>query len=379
MIVLILCYIIDNLPYSFVGEATLGQNIEQIKSYFGFSVDSVPDDIIVINVAYDRQLVNINDDFGLPKGNIDVTDRHKLLTLLQKAKETRYKYIMLDVTFQDGYDTEYDSLLFNEILQTKNIVIAKSENFILADSILLSKARYSDYSIHISESNFVKYDYIRNGEATFPYQAYLDLKQNKISSFGPLYFFNGRLARKSVVLKLPIKLWNEFSEDSIGNNKVHSLKYYNLGTDILDTDIDLKELFNDKIVIIGDVSENDLHDTYLGKIAGPVINLNAYYALINDNLSIPFPGIILLFLIYMGISYYLIKRYSIFNIIPYFKRFKSKTFKFLLSFLSLSFIFSILGFFGYLIMGMEVDILVPSLYFTLFGYIVSYYYMYKVR
>lgn len=143
----------------------------------------------------------------------------------------------------------------------------------------------------------------------------------------------------------------------------------------MDTDIDLNMLFKDKIILIGDVCENDIHDTYLGKVAGPVINLNAYYALANDDLSIAYAEIILLFLIYFGISFSIIKRYTILNLIPYFKRFKSKTFLFFLSFLSLSILFSVIGVFGYIIMGMEVNILVPSLYFTLFGYIVRYYYI----
>ncbi len=379
MIVLVLCYLIDNLPYSFIGDATLGQRIEQIKSYFGFTKDVTPDDVFIINVAYDRDLVTVNDEFGLPKGNLDITDRHKLLTLLQKIKKTQYKYIMLDVTFSDGYDTRYDSALFNELLNTNKIVVAKSENFVIADSSLLLKTRYSDYSTHISESNFVKYDYIRNGEATFPYQAYIDLNNNRITNFGPLYFFRAHLARKSVVLKLPIKLWNEYQEDTNGNNKTIGLRYYNLGADLLDTDIDLSKLFENKIILIGDVSENDIHDTYLGKIAGPIINLNAYYALVNDDLSISYIEIIVLFMIYFGISLYIIRRYSILNFIPFLRKFKSKTFRFFLSFFSLSFIFSAIGVAGYLLFGIEINIFIPSLYFTIFGYLVNYHYILKEK
>lgn len=373
--VLILCYIIDNLPYSFVGDATLGQRIEQVKSFLGLSEDKIPDDVIIINVAYDRQLVNVNDEFGLPKGNIDITDRHKLYTLLRKAKDAQYKYIMLDVTFSDGYDTKYDSLLFDEILRTNDIVIAKSENFIIKDSSLLSKARFSDYSTHISESNFVKYDYIRNGEPTFPYQVYLDIHKKAISKFGPFYFFNGKLARKSVVLKLPIKIWNEYEDDLNGNYKAMGLWYYNLGSDLLDTEINLTKLFENKIILIGDVSENDMHDTYLGKIAGPIINLNAYYALVNDDLSISYTELVFLFLLYFGVSFYILKRYSILTVIPYFRKFKSKTFRFFLSFFSLSFIFATISILGYLSFGIELNILIPSLYFTMFGYIVKYYYI----
>lgn len=67
--VLTLCYYIDNLPYSFTGGASLGQRIEQLKAVLGFSADVIPEDVIIINVAYDRELVTVNDEFGLPKGN----------------------------------------------------------------------------------------------------------------------------------------------------------------------------------------------------------------------------------------------------------------------------------------------------------------------
>lgn len=379
MVVLILSYVIDNSPYSFVGGATLGQRIEQIKAYLGVSADVVPEDVVVVNISYDRALVTVLDEFGFPKGNIDITDRSKLLRFLQKAKRSNYKYLMLDVTFVKGHKTDVDSILFNEISKMNNIVVAKSENFVLADDILSPKARYSDYSTHIAETNFVKYDYFRNGELTFPAKVYYDLSSKRLHKFGPFYFFNGRLARKSVVLKLPIKLWNEYAAYEMPDSKSFRFRYYNLGSDILESGMDVAKLIENKIVVIGDVCENDMHDTYLGKIAGPIINLNAFYALVNDDLSIPYLEIVGLFVIYFAISFILIKRFSVINFIPFLKKHKSKTFRFLLSFVSLSLLFTVVGLSGYLLFGVEINILVPSLYFTIFGYAVNYYFIIKEK
>lgn len=286
-VVFILCYTIDNLPYSFVGDATLGQRFDQVKQFVSSKDEDIPSDLLLINVAYDRELVDVTDDFGFPKGNIDITNRSKLLELLTRLNNSHYKYIVLDVSFSNEHKTEQDSALFNLIHKMKRIVVAKSEKIETADSILLDKARYSDYSTHISESNFVKYEYIRNGEPTLPYQIYLDLGGDEIHSFAGLYFFKGRLANKSIVLRYPIKIWNKYVLNS-SSKIMAEPQYYNLGSDILDTDIDTSSLTKDKIVVIGDFSENDIHDTYIGKIAGPIINLNAFYALTNDNLSIPY-------------------------------------------------------------------------------------------
>lgn len=365
------CYFIDSLPYSFVGDATIGQRYEQIKQYFNPSHDKIPSDLLLINVAYDREFVEVYDDFGFPKGNIDITDRAKLLELLSQLKEADYRYILLDVAFSEDYHTENDSALFNTISDMKNIVISKSANFKLADSILESKARYSDYSTHISESNFVKYEFIRNGEPTMAYQAYMDLYGKSISSFAGLYFFNDRLANKSIVLRFPIILWNKVSTHSESED-IGQVQYYNLGTDILQMGVDITQSAKDKIVVIGDFCENDIHNTYLGKMAGPIININAFYALFNDNLSIPFIEIVFLLVLYFAISLSMIKEISIRQYIPLAKKIKSRTAGFIFSFIGLSFGLTLIGLLCYVLWGWDINVLVPSLYFSIFGTILKY-------
>ena len=54
MVLFLLCYFVDNLPYSFVGDATLGQHFEQLKQYFQSPKEDIPEDLLLVNVAYDR-------------------------------------------------------------------------------------------------------------------------------------------------------------------------------------------------------------------------------------------------------------------------------------------------------------------------------------
>ncbi len=366
---LLLCYFFDNLPYSFLGGATLGQHFEQIKEYLKPSNEELPSDLLLINIAYDRELVDVTDEFGLPKGNIDITDRTKLYDFIGGMKDSEYKYVVLDVAFSDEYKTEQDSALFNLIVNMENIVVAKGEEVALADSSLLNVARYCDYSIHISESNFVKYEYIRNGEPTLPYQIYQDLYGKSISSIGGFYFFNGRLATKSIVLRHPIKLWNRTSILSETSDWAQ-LQYFNLGSDVLGMGLDIPSLVRNKIVVIGDFCENDMHDTYLGKIAGPVINLNAYYALVNDDLSIPYVEIIFLFVLYFAISMFILKDVNVFRYLPF--TVKSKTMGFICSFIGLSFVLTVIALIWYILFGLDVNILIPSIYFSVFGIIIKY-------
>ena len=338
----------------------MGQHIEQIKHYFNNEED-VPSDLLFVNVAYDRQLVDVFDEFGFPKGNIDITDRGKLLRLLENLRNSNYKYIVLDVAFSNEYASAEDSALFKLISSMDNIVIPKSENITLADSILYDKARYSDYSTYISETNFVKYEFIRNGETTLPYQLYLDLYGDKISHIGPFYFFNGQLANKSVILRHPIKLWNKFSDKNV---EMAESRYYNLGSEILDLDIDPADLAENKIVIIGDFTEHDIHDTYMGKISGPVINVNAYLSLKNNNLSIPSWYILFLIGLYMAISYCIIMNVKILKTIKLYDKIKFISIRVIISSLGLTSLLTVIAILIYLLFSLEFNILIPSIYFS---------------
>ena len=115
-----------------------------------------------------------------------------------------------------------------------------------------------------------------------------------------------------------------------------------------------------------------MHDTYMGPIAGPVINVNAFYALVNDDLSIPYLEIIFLLILYFAISLYLLKEIDISKYIPRVKKIKSATFHFVFSLIGLSFVLTFIALIWYIIWGIDINILIPSLYFSLFGLIIKF-------
>ena len=377
IVIFLICYFVDNSPYSFVGDATVAQHMEQLKLYFQHE-DTIPSDLLLINVAYDRQLVDINDEFGIHKGNIDITDRSKLLKLLEQLKKSQYKYIILDIIFSEEYETPEDSALFSMLASMPNIVIPRSKDVKLATPQLAAKARYSDYSVHIGEYNFVKYEFVRDKESTLPYKVYSDLYGDRLHSFGPFYSFNGKLANKSVVLRHPVKLWNKYTEyddndiESESNYQPGESMYYNLGSEIIDINEDVSVMADNKIVVIGDFTEDDMHDTYLGKISGPIINLNAFYALQNDDLSIPYWYIAFIIILYFTISYFIIKRISLFRHVLVIQKVKSKVIRYLAASLGISALLTLVAIIIYLCFNLECNILVPSIYFAVLLALVKY-------
>lgn len=365
VVLLTICYLVDNWGYSTFAGLSVGQRIEQARELLGVAEDRFPEEYVFINTAYDRKLVEVDDEYGLPEGVIDITDRGKIADFLSRLND-QHRYVMIDVLFSDRFRSEEDSLLTAAILNTDKVGIARSSTTALIDSVLLPKAGYTDYSADIYESNFVKYEFSRNGEPTLPYKLYLtECPANEARKIGPFYFRNGQLAWNSLILRFPIKLRDEaFAEDGEGREEK---RIYNLGADILDMGMDIPELVRDKIVVIGDFREDDFHDTYLGKIAGAVINVNAYEALRHHELEIPWWLILTLLTVYAVITFiiFLPKRFYRWRLRWINKiREKSKFIGYLFSFIGFSFVLLLLASIIYLVSGYDINIFIPSLWFT---------------
>lgn len=374
---LLMCYFADNWRFSILTGPSVGQRIEQAKEVLGLAEDRILEDYVFINTSYDRELVPVFDEYGFSEGKIDITDRGKLAEFLSQL-DNRHKYVMMDVFLSNRFQSESDSLLIAEILKTDRIGIARSATASLPDKRLIPKSGYSDYATNIYETNFVKYEFINDGNETLPYKAFLsENPEGKIVSLGPFHFHNGRLSWKSLTLRFPIKLWDETKpngEDTEGDIMQEKV-LLNLGTDILDMEMDIPSLVEDKIVVIGDFREDDIHDTYLGKMAGPVINVNALEALRNNDLEIPWWLMVFLLVLYSGITYFVLhpnNHNNLINKLLNHKRLQSKFFRYLFSFVGFTVFFAIISGIIYLTAGIDVNILLPSLWFTFISNVIKY-------
>ena len=365
ILLLLVCYFSDNLKYSILSSPSVGQRIEQFKGVASLAEDSLLEDYVLINIAYDRQLVPIYDEYGFPKGNIDITDRKKLVLFLNQLNNN-HKYILLDVLLSNKYQSEYDSLLTASLLATERISISRSATTDLIDERLIEIAGYTDYSTHILESNFIKYEFTKGGEPTMPLMAFQSLEPfSNVYSFGPIYWSNWHLYWNSLTLRFPIKLWDSYIyRDEYSSTNLQEKRTLNLGADILDIEVDIPSLVKDKIVVIGDFTENDIHDTYIGKIAGPVININALKALQNNELEIPWSLIFFLITFYVMISYLLLRCPIPTNRILDKLHMNKASVKYLLSFIGYSFLFTIMSGAIYLICGIDINVIIPTIWFT---------------
>ena len=361
VILLALSYFLNNQPL-FTGE-DLDQYawMEWIKDKLGISPDVDANAALFVNVAYDKQFVDKYDDYGMTIGNSDVTDRSKLLAFLKILHKTgAYKYIILDIRFEKGYNVpEVDSLLFAEILNMRNIVIANHSDIELADSSLMKKAAISDYYATITKTNFARYQYNYDGVESVPLYAYHELTGNTINKHGWLYTCNSRLCYNSLFVHFPIAKWNEYDEQQ-------SKVYYNLGSDILDnySDSDLKKLTEGKCVIIGNMVE-DVHDTYSGLKPGSVITYYAFQELMRGRHFVNYCMMLFLAILFFLISLSLFETNPIISRLPFIRNSHSRIIHFMLDFVGYSLVLALSMIILYIIFGIATSIVLPSAYFAI--------------
>ena len=360
IILLLLSYILNNLSF-FTGE-NLNQYawMEWIKGKVGLEENIDYKDALFINVAYDKQLVDKCDEFGMPVGNTDITDRTKLLELLELLTETNnYKYVILDVRFEKGLESEADSSLFDKITHMDKVVCANHKDIELADSALYGKAAVNDYTSTIVDTNFKRYKFIRDGQISLPLHVYDELTGKTIKKHGIFSTCNGKLCYNSIFLRF---LSDGFSEYDDNGDKV----YYNLGSDILTnySKSELAALTKDKLVLVGNLVE-DVHDTYAGMKPGTVITYHAIRAILNNEHMVSFSLMFFIGALFFLISLSLFSKESIIKKIPFIKHAKSRVLRFMLSFIGYAFVLTATTTVLYMFFDQSISILIPSFFFSI--------------
>ena len=102
IVALVVSYICTNFSFPISGEKLTLKYWNAFTSWVSSGKERIPpDDVVFINVANDKQLIDVSDDFGIPIGNAAVTDRGKLNRLMELIQaSSSYKYVLLDVFFE---------------------------------------------------------------------------------------------------------------------------------------------------------------------------------------------------------------------------------------------------------------------------------------
>ncbi len=253
-------------------------------------------DVKYIDVSYCKTLVPVVRkveflDILDTIGTRAITNRQKLLEQLEVfLKDTSYRAIILDISLDANTPTSADSELVSVLLQLPRIVIADTmKGCKLLDSRLNSIAGSTEYSINASEAGFVKYPLLKDDKRSLPLLLYEKLTDSRLKHlFGSVYFDGCSLACGNMFTTL--------------NNRVEKMDTLRLGENEL-----LPEDYKDNYIVIGAISEGDEHNSYIGDLSGPEININTYFALINGQHKISIITILLILGFYYLLSYSIVR------------------------------------------------------------------------
>lgn len=327
LLLLVLSYWFSNLDITISDES-------EILKWFSFArsilVRNQPEelysDYVLVNVGYDKVLVDsVKDDNDLYAGNIDITDRHKLMEFLRILKQYKnFRYLMLDIDLSNKYPTAYDDSLFNIISSFDSTRVAigiNGENdTIMYDKRLRGICCPTNYRQTFIESDMLKTPLFFNGKPSFALKAYQDIEKRRIKKVGCIYIDKRdktehvpfKLSRSSIYPKLFFNDNQDIFEEDDGV-VFKNMIYYNLGSRILksySSPSRAKDFFNNKIIVVGTFNRHtyDSHYTYAGEMSGAFIQLNILHSLRNGIHCISFWVILTYYTIFFLVSYLLFYR-----------------------------------------------------------------------
>ena len=334
-------------------------------------IESKPEDseFIFINVSFDNLLVDKYDENGFLLGNQDITDRKKLAYFLSSIrKANNHKVAFCDIRFI--HPSPYDSLLAPQLQHTPRLICSTHKGL---DSLQLFKSNYA-YSDYANDGSFLKFRYLsKEGKKTTPVRLFEELHQSPIKkSFGLIKVDNNYLLNNSI-LDMRIREFDYKANKSVSDSSNYHIKYVQLG-DLIKLDTLLGQTFiqeqvKDRIIVLGDFEDRDLHSTVSGNLAGPVLIINAYLALKNSDNEITF-----FFLFFLTICFFIISLFIFFDLGKSFSqsisnsRFFSR-FQFIIELVGYFLVLFLLSLFCYIWFEVQISIIIIAVYIKLVSWL----------
>ncbi|MDE6175983.1 MAG: hypothetical protein K2F71_00405 [Paramuribaculum sp.] len=351
-------YLLDNYPYPLLDDVDSLAFIELVSERVAHQTD---DSIIYLNVAYDKQLVPLTDEFGDTMGSVVITDRNVLLHLLEAAENADYRFLALDVRFDQGMHTDADSALWAVMARLPRFAYsAHTEDSNAADSSTFHAASISDYGATLS-TGFTRWQYLQDAGESMPLTMYRSINGGDIRRLGCFYTDRGRLCRNTLFIPLP-------SDILLPERPDGQIRYPLLSSQVMrwNNDEELAGMMRNRIVVVGDF-DGDTHDTYIGSVPGPVLISCAYGQLQEGAHLVNWWYTLIIFAIYGLICYRVLSASPLWERFVWAKRYPAL--RTLLSFFGWEFLLTLLSIAMYLTIAESFITLLPATTFTALGWL----------
>ena len=347
--VLMVCdYFVANMSYPiFDSTESLG-----LLAYLRPDSEHGYGDLMAVDISLDKTLVEVYDEYGDSAGRTPVTDRSTLLRFLRTIADANYRYIYVDIRFEEGLNTPADTALFGLMAKMPRLVYSTHRDMDESTHPLapVDKAGYADYR-HVRLSGFTRYEFLQDGEPSVALRMYRDLDSADIKDHGIYYTDGGALCYNTQFVDIPRSVTDPYTADG-------EIRYPRLGSQLLAkyTPDELQTLVNDKIVVIGDYV-NDTHDCYIGSVPGPLLSYYGYLTLHEGRHRINVAVMLLLFVVYTVITYFLLTDRN-------WPKVRRPMLAFILSLIGWGVLLNLLKVALFMWLSMSIGIFVPTLIFS---------------
>jgi len=359
LIMIFLSLWLVNQHFVYGDERILFQATAGIKKIIlGMENKPAPEDYIFVNCCYDNMLTDKLDEEGFSFGNQPITDRKKLALFFDRLNKRTdsYKYLVCDIFFKDS--SSFDSLLYSKLKDLKKFIVPYhlSESGTIDEPIFNVNRGLADY--RLIQYVFMKYPLVSNDSLkSLPLRMYEDLSGNKFEKKGMFSYLGGKPVFSTIIIDFKLRYY-----ELLDRNADRMYNLVNLGDLIRMTDSAFYKSVNNKIILIGDYYERDIHQTLFGKMSGTLILLNIYLSLLNQENIISFGLLFLLFIGYFAISFDLFSSDDLKDR-KYGKKIAQTKFgKFLFKYLSFVLYLGIISVAAYFLFNIHLNILLLAFY-----------------
>jgi hypothetical protein len=365
--------------------------------FFDLKKKPSPDSFLFINLSWEKQLIEVRDEYGQKIGNRAITNRQRIANFFELLnKKPQHRFIILDVWFKDSSDRYSDSLLQAQLKQTKNILIpyhkSDQDDNVKDLPIFDVPVALSDYEKDDFENNFIKFRLVQGDNfKTTPLVLYETLHGKEFTSSGIFNYLNDKISLNSFILNL--RIWSRDLEELENEEKISSTYIKMQLSQFLDPEIDgtdslpeemaqsinknfraemVNMMCKDRIVVMGDFEDSDIHQTIYGPTPGPLILLNVYLALKEGDSLVSIIWILFLFVGYFLISYRCFAKADPIDIYILSRFLPPTPFRtFILSFVGYMIYFGILSVASYFLFNVHLTILFLAIYMEILDLVIE--------
>ncbi len=362
LLLAILTLVWMNLSWEF-GDEVIVARINQIARYEVFNpknevVEQFKKDLLLINTSYDKTLVDFEDDFG--SGRRAISDRKMLTEFFHTINESAQApaLVVVDIIFDNP--SPDDSLLRIELGKIKNLVISSEIGKDGKPIMPWPGLNFALAQYQTTTGTFLKFNLVDDTIHYLPAAMYHETKGSSFTEWAGLVRTRPGWWINSFIVDLPVR------KAHIENGEV---LIWNIGEALNFSPQEVKSIAQNKVIIVGDFYDYDIHQTLLGEQPGPLIVANAYLGMLQGVPRIKFlDGLLIFTLYFFSTMYVLTWRKHKDKLITGKLRF-GKFFKYLTYIL----VFSLYSIFLYLLTSRHFQLLIFGLYFNLFEYLVDRY------